>query len=101
MKKLEFVGAATAVGMVVMVVCSMVAPALPPDGTERHSWHITAYTPSNTVWVSDGVPQDFTHNTAYPRRNFGSNAIRRHWFSKPSIHVVDDNGIRWEGVMID
>lgn len=74
---------------------------LPPDGTESRTWKITAYTQDGKVWMSDGVAQDYFSETAWPRRNFGANSIRYHFFGKPTIEVVDANGIRWVGKQVD
>jgi hypothetical protein len=73
---------------------------LPHDGTERHTWHLVGYTSSNTVWISDGVVQDYFSETAMAHRNFGDK-IHYHWFKKPTLDpVIDENGICWKGEMI-
>lgn len=65
---------------------------LAPDGTRRHEWQITWMTSSNTVLVTEHptagkVVQQFWSNTAYPRRDWGAENIRYHWFGAPTFRT--------------
>lgn len=79
---------------------------LPPDGTENHTWQVTWLTSSNTVLVTEhpqfgSVTQQFWSTTSMPRRNWGEENIRYHWFEKPTFSVPpDEEGHRCVGRMV-
>lgn len=79
---------------------------LPPDGTERHTWQVTWLTSSNTVLATEHpsagkVVQQFWSDTAMPRRNWGEENIRYHWFGKPTFSLPpDEDGNRCTGKMV-
>lgn len=79
---------------------------LPPDGTETHTWQVTWLTSSNTVLVTEHpsagqVVQQFWSDTAMPRRNWGDENIRYHWFGKPTFALPPDTeGNRCTGKMV-
>jgi hypothetical protein len=94
------------VGLFVGVFVGYYPKALPPDGTERHTWHVMWLTSSNTILVTEHptagkVRQSFYSDTASPRRNWGEQYIHYHWFRKPTFSMPPDiDGNRCIGEMV-